>query len=252
MNIRDFLPNQDPDESIFIFVRPYFLAFLPWLGLGLALVIIGLAMLIVTMLNFPDLAAPGIGHEVLVVIASTYFLTLIPFFTVAFLDYYFDIQIVSDHRLVDINQSGLFRRSVNELDLEEIEDVSSSTKGILSSIFDFGTVEVETAGPIEKFIFPNVKHPGEIAEIILDLSKQAKDMRGQTHKELTPHTPVKGVIDNTLYTNVQDLAKVGVMAPDRVAEGNLIAESPGDNDGETTDKPVPASDLDITIDEPSK
>src|SRR5688572_14794367 len=174
MEMRNFLPNYDPDESIYIFVRPYFLAMLPWFALELGLVLMGIIMITLTVINFPDLVSTGLGHNILVVISSAFFLTLIPFSTVVFLDYYYDLHIVTDHRIVDIDQHGLFNREINELALEDVQDVSSTNKGILRSVFDFGDVTVETAGATPKFEFLGVRHPREIAGIILDLSEQAK------------------------------------------------------------------------------
>lgn len=268
MKLRDFLPTDDPDESIFVFVRPYFLSFLPWFALGVGLLLVGLVFIIITIINFPDLVASGLSHDILVVMSSVYFLTLIPFFTVAFLDYYYDIQIVTDHRLIDIDQIGLFRREINELDLSDVQDVSSGNKGILSSFFDFGQVSVETAGAKERFVFDNILHPRDIASIILDLSSQVREVTGeQEHTPLTPIGRVKGVINGVVYHSTKDLAQIGVMAPERIPQieaKNPVAIQPTKEVPKTplsqtklvSQTPPPSipqsspGDIDITIDEP--
>lgn len=258
MNIHNYLPNQEPGESIYIFIRPYFLSFLPTLGLGIGLVLAGLLMVILTSINFPELAAPSFDRNIFVVVATIYFLTLIPFFTVAFLTYYYDIQIVTDHRIIDIDQVSLFKREVNELDLEEVQDASSTTAGILSSYFDFGHVIIETAGSTPKFFFHNVLHPGEIASIILDLASQAKREPGKSVHHFVPSGKIKGVINNKLYTSTEELAKTGALAPETEEEAGITpTESPTPSKPQATDKPAPASksandqDLDIAIDEPT-
>lgn len=261
MDLRAYLPDQEPNESIYIFVRPYFLSFLPTFGLGVGLVLAGILMIVITAINFPGIAAGTFEHNLFVIIASAYFLTLIPFFTVAFLTYYYDIQIVTDHRIVDIDQISLFKREVNELDLEEVQDASSTTAGILSSFFDFGNVLIETAGSQPKFFFNNVLHPQEIATIIVDLAGQAKQDPGKNAHQLVPNGRAKAVINDKVYTSTAELTQMGVMVPEtqalapeetppppktNVPEAPLVSPPPA-----KPTQPSSDSDLDITIDEPT-
>ncbi len=265
MNFRDFLPTQDPDESIYVFVRPYFLTFLPSLSLGFGLVVLGVIMIVLTVFNFPDLFATALGNNTLVILSTAYFLTLIPFFTVIFLDYYYDIHIVTDHRVVDIDQNGLFNREINELALEDVQDVTSFNKGVLSSVYDFGDVTIETAGAHPHFEFVGVRHPREIAGIILDLSEQFRQ-KSDPHVPAAPHSNIKGVINNQVYTDTDSMAHLGLIGPEAKEDVHKITHDETDSEPssgnqsepkQSTESPPPthspaSDDLDITIDEPSK
>ncbi len=247
MNFRSLFPSQRANESIYVFVRPYFLAFLPWIAIGLGLLVAAIIFVVLILAGFPDILSDVFARDVFVIITSAFLLLLVPFMTVAFLDFYYDLHIVTDRRLVDIDQNKLFSREVNELALEEVQDVTTQNSGIFSSVFDFGHVLIETAGAQQKFEFNNVLHPREIASIILDLSDQAKQrIEGSEDTRLTPRVAEKGVINGQVFTSLAQLEQMGAVVnpANRAPQADVVAES------DTQENPP--EDLDIVIDDPSK
>jgi len=87
-------------------------------------------------------------------------------------DYYLDAWIITDKRIVDIVQSGLFKREVSECRLDRIQDVTTRVKGLTPTIFDFGDVHIQTAGREKEFIFRQVPDPYGVKDLILDLCKK--------------------------------------------------------------------------------
>lgn len=264
MHLRNILPHRGSDESIYIFARPYFLAFLPWLAIGIALVVLGVALVTLVLASFPRLIADPLAHNVFVLMTSAYFLFILPFMTVAFIDYYYDIMVVTDRRLVDIDQNNLFSRPISELSLEQIEDVTSITEGYLSSLFDYGTIHVQTAGSQNNFEYQHIRHPREVAGVILDLSDQAKESVGQGH--LRPSGNVKAVINDTIYTDLKPLVQMGAIAPEMITtiedgsdktapEKTAVEPVPTAPKEPPTPPPAPLKedqdDLDIIIDDPT-
>ena len=81
--------------------------------------------------------------------------------------YTLDTWIVTDERILDISQIGLFRRKVSELHLTSIEDTSVHTDGFVQSYLNFGDVEIQTAGATQRFMFDDVPKPLEIKDIIM-------------------------------------------------------------------------------------
>jgi uncharacterized membrane protein YdbT with pleckstrin-like domain len=247
MNFRSLFPSQRPNESIYVFVRPYFLAFLPWIVIGLGLLLAAIIFVVLILAGFPDLLADVFARNVFVIITSAFLLLLVPFMTVAFLDFYYDLHIVTDRRLVDIDQNKLFSREINELALEEVQDVTTQNSGIFSSVFDFGHVLIETAGSQQKFEFNNVLHPREIASIILDLSDQAKQrIEGSEDDRLTPRVAEKGVINGQVFTSLAPLEEMGAVV---TPEGTRPAT---EKTNDSNDDAAPPEDIDIVIDDPSK
>jgi uncharacterized membrane protein YdbT with pleckstrin-like domain len=75
--------------------------------------------------------------------------------------------LISDENLTQIIQTGLFGRSVAELSLADVEDVSAHQNGFIATIFGFGQLEIQTAGASENFIFKFCPNPNYYGKIIL-------------------------------------------------------------------------------------
>ena len=81
--------------------------------------------------------------------------------------YLLDIWIVMDHRVIDSEQHGFFSRTVSELSLSKIQDISVAVRGAIPTFLDFGTLEVQTAGAARKFVFKQIPHPNQVKDEIV-------------------------------------------------------------------------------------
>jgi uncharacterized membrane protein YdbT with pleckstrin-like domain len=76
--------------------------------------------------------------------------------------------LITDRSLVQITQKTLFIRKVSRLSMSNVEDVSEEQRGILASIFSYGTLTVQTAGEMENFIFTLCPNPAALADRIIE------------------------------------------------------------------------------------
>lgn len=79
-----------------------------------------------------------------------------------------DTWIVTDERIIDILQIGLFRRKVSELHLESIQDTSVNTQGVAESYLNFGNIEIQTGATAQRFLFEQVPNPIMIKDTIME------------------------------------------------------------------------------------
>ena len=86
---------------------------------------------------------------------------------IAFSNYYLDVFIVTDERILHIDQHGPFSRTVAELRLERIQDVVIEQHGLLPTLLHFGTIRVQTAGEAPSFSFHAVPHPSVVKETVM-------------------------------------------------------------------------------------
>lgn len=119
---------------------------------------------------FSDILTSTIGYAALILAASAYELGMWLFLFTMFLDYELDVWVVTNDRLISIEQHGLFARTVAELDLWRVQDVASDVRGVFPTFFNYGDVHVQTAGAVERFILEQVKNPREVQKIILDMA----------------------------------------------------------------------------------
>jgi membrane protein YdbS with pleckstrin-like domain len=76
--------------------------------------------------------------------------------------------IITDKSLVQIMQKTLFSRKVSRLSMSDVEDVSAEQRGIIASLFGYGTLVVQTAGERENFIFTLCPMPQKFADRIIE------------------------------------------------------------------------------------
>ena len=76
--------------------------------------------------------------------------------------------IITDKRIVENKQLGLFKNVVNEIELDKVQDVSVKIYGPIASFLDYGDIEVQSAGATNKFFFTQFPNPQEIKKTILD------------------------------------------------------------------------------------
>ena len=88
------------------------------------------------------------------------------------IDYYFDVWIITDKRIVNIEQKGLFVRSVSELKFERIQDVTVEVGGVIPTIINYGDVFIQTAAETERFVFRHVSNPYAIKDLIMSMQKK--------------------------------------------------------------------------------
>ncbi len=80
--------------------------------------------------------------------------------------------IVTDRNITQILQYGLFNRKVSQLNMVNVEDVTSVQSGFLSTMLGYGELNIETAGEQSNFKFTFCPNPGYYAKIILNAREQ--------------------------------------------------------------------------------
>jgi len=85
--------------------------------------------------------------------------------------YTLDVWIVTDRRIIDSTQRGFFNRTVSELHISRIQDISVQTVGIIQTFFKFGDLQIQTAGAEERFKFSQIPHPERVKDEIMGLAE---------------------------------------------------------------------------------
>lgn len=73
--------------------------------------------------------------------------------------YLLDFWIITNHRVIDSEQHGFFNRTVAELSLAKIQDVSTQINGSMATWLKFGSLDIQTAGANEKFSLKQIPDP---------------------------------------------------------------------------------------------
>ncbi len=162
------LPHATRDEKRVFFLRRHPITLISMAIGGILLVLFPFIVWLLMQIVFPDIWASEIGKTLVILGGSAFFLYAWLFLFQSFIDYYLDIWVVTNHRILSIEQSGLFSRTVSELRLYRVQDVTSSVKGIIPTLFNYGDVEIETASNEDHFVFEQISNPTHVAKTIME------------------------------------------------------------------------------------
>lgn len=101
--------------------------------------------------------------------------------------FHLDVWVVTDRRVIVIDQVSLFKRHIGSFRLEKLQDVNIEVNGIIATFFNYGLVECETAssGRGKNFSTRSLPNPRELKSTIL----KAADIR--MLKSNTSHNSVR-------------------------------------------------------------
>ena len=79
------------------------------------------------------------------------------------------VNIITDKRVIDLDFTSLLSHTSSEARLDKIEDVTHKQIGLISSIFDIGTLYIQTAGAKAEIEFDYIPRPRDVQDILYDL-----------------------------------------------------------------------------------
>jgi len=162
--------NQRKNEEIIMMDRRH-----PWVLAKSGLVMV-LAILVI-LLAYLFVGASLISSIVLV--AGLIFMTIYGF--IRWFVYSNDIYIVTNERVINIDQNSFFSRRVTEAELNNILNVSYEIKGPVKSLLNFGDISIDTSGSDKNYlVLENIENPHFVQEKIVALQKKTQTSSGSS------------------------------------------------------------------------
>lgn len=82
-------------------------------------------------------------------------------------DYYLDMWMITNKRVIDVEQKGFFHREISTMRMEQVQDVTIEIKGVIGTLFDFGDIHVQSAGESREFTIHGIPAPRRAKEVVL-------------------------------------------------------------------------------------
>lgn len=167
--------------------RHFFGLFLIYLA---TVVAVALSLGLIVILAPSVLGTGGLVNTILSVGSLVVILMAVIFMVLASKIYNANQIIITDVNVTQVLQIGLFNRKVSELTMENIEDVTANQSGVFPTIFNYGTLVIETAGEQNNFTFKYCPNPNAYAKALQDArgEYQRKHMPGGHHSAPIPHS----------------------------------------------------------------
>lgn len=102
-----------------------------------------------------------------------------------FVEYSFNVFLITDTRIIDIDQKGFFDRTVSETTYDKIQDVSFRTHGVMQTLLHYGGVIIQTAGQQANIELHGVKNPEQVQQTIIEIQREKKEHGEISAEDLT-------------------------------------------------------------------
>ncbi len=171
---------QNDDEQVILFLRSHPATNLHWVGLILILFFIPFFWI-----EFPLLSS--ISPMVRLALTVFWYMGLAFFAFEQLLVWFYNVYIVTNERVIDVDFYGLLYKDVKTAQISRIEDVSYAQRGLFSSFLNYGDVTVETASEQRSdneaegsgaFVFEAVTNPNEVVKVISELIEKEDNKHG--------------------------------------------------------------------------
>ncbi len=159
--------TQEANETVILFLRQHIIVNLTWV------------LIAVILLFAPSIVFPLIFRSLPIALPPAYsivsilgwYLATVGFIIGNFLHWFFNIYIVTNERIVDIDFYFLLFKRISQAELEKIQDISYSSGGIFATVFNYGNVTVQTAGEAPNLEFDMVPNPDRVVETIRSITE---------------------------------------------------------------------------------
>lgn len=168
--LRSFIPKpvrmrfstQGSSETIILLLRQHPVTQIRWVFMALLAAVAPLMFNSINLLDF-------LGGNYRMAIYLGWYLMVLGFILESFLKWFFNVYIITDERIVDVDFVSLIYKNISAAKIDNIEDTTSTQGGFAASLFDYGTVTIQTAAEKREFEFAGVPHPSKVTSLINDL-----------------------------------------------------------------------------------
>lgn len=152
---------QEKKEKVILVVRAHPLTQISWI------VNSAIMLILLFFVNFilPDFFA---GSQI-VFINIFIIVMVISYMWFNFLNWFFNVGIITDKRVVDVDFYSVIYREMTSAYLTKIEDMTVKSGGFFDTLFNYGNLFVQTAGTEPNIEFIEIPKPDEVKQIISEL-----------------------------------------------------------------------------------
>ena len=153
---------REQNEKVLLILRKHPITNLRWIIISLLLILIPS---IIARFDFWVILPSNFQ----LILTLGWYLIVITYAFENFLTWFFNVYLITNERVVDIDFSNLIYKEVNSTNFDKIQDVTYKTGGIIRSLFCYGDILIQTAAEIEDIDFLGVPHPDKVAKMLEEL-----------------------------------------------------------------------------------
>lgn len=145
-----------------------------------------IAMLAILAGTFPSLIKPEYSY-LFGGLAAGFFLSFLLFLP-SWISWHYSVFIVTDQRLLQITQKGLWKRSVVDISLNQIQMVNYEVAGFQETLLGFGTIMMQTF--VGDLVIHDIHHPAKTQKKLLTILREKGIIAIAPPRQPEPETEV--------------------------------------------------------------
>lgn len=159
--------EQDDTEEILLVLRPHWFTNVSWV---LTLIFFVFLPILISFIPLPEF----IPSNYKFISILFWYLFVFIFGFEKFLAWYFNLFVITNQRVVDIDFNNILDKKFSEASLDMIQDVTSRVAGVGQTFFNYGNVLIQTASEINEVVFEKVPNPEKIIRLLQELREGRK------------------------------------------------------------------------------
>lgn len=157
--------ERDSEEKIILVARPHWFTNVSWIITTILLVLAPSLLKYIPIIgDIPD------KFQMMGVLI--WYMVTFAFAFEKFLSWYFDVYIITDERVIDIAFNNLLDKKFSEAKISMIQDITSRVSGVSQTMFNYGTVFIQTAAEVAEIHFEMVPNPEKIIKVLQVLRQE--------------------------------------------------------------------------------
>ena len=153
------------EEKIILVARPHWFTNVSWILTALVLVIAPSLIKFVPLINTIPIKFQIVGFLM-------WYLISFAFSFEKFLSWYFNVFIITDERVIDIDFNNLLDKKFSEAKISMIQDITSRVTGVGQTLFNYGTIYIQTAAEVPEITLELVPSPEKIIKVLQVLREE--------------------------------------------------------------------------------
>jgi len=166
--------TQEKEEKIILLLRRHWVTNIGWFLMAVLMIYVPFILKIVPLLDF-------LPSRFRLVLVMMWYLITLAFIFEEFLIWFFNVYLVTDERIIDVDFISLAYRRITDAQIEKIQDITYQTGGLLKSIFDYGDIYIQTAAEKQRIDFESVPSPDKVVKVLnqLIIQEQQEKIEGR-------------------------------------------------------------------------
>ncbi|OGM18388.1 hypothetical protein A2685_02470 [Candidatus Woesebacteria bacterium RIFCSPHIGHO2_01_FULL_37_10] len=151
--------NKDAEEKVILLLRKHPITNIRW-------VVLSFFMIVLPQFFSAFDFLPFLPANYILVIMLAWYLVVSAYIIEQFLRWFFNVNIVTDERIIEVDFVHLLYREMTDANIDQIQDVTPRVIGGVRTFFNYGDVVIQTAAAIPLITFEAVPDPDRVAKVL--------------------------------------------------------------------------------------